>query len=70
VAVGALVVEMAVRLNPQPGIAAEDFIPAFLVVAAISASSALVFARLPPHAGAELAARTPTPADSSDQRVG
>jgi hypothetical protein len=38
---------------------AADFPPAFLVIAAISAASAVIFARLPPDAGAELAHRTP-----------
>ena len=35
----------------------EDFPPAFLVVGAISASSALLFSQLPKDAGAELAER-------------
>ena len=38
-----------------------DFPPAFLAVAAISALSALIFARLAPDAGAEMADRLPTP---------
>jgi hypothetical protein len=49
---------------------AADFPPAFLAVAAISAISALIFARLAPDAGAEMADRLPTPAEPSDQRAG
>ena len=40
-------------------LAAADFPPAFLVVAAISALSVLIFARLSPDAGAEMADRMP-----------
>jgi len=57
VAIGALVVEMTVRLKGETAIGADDFSLAFLVVAAISASSVLVFLMLPPDAGAELANR-------------
>jgi hypothetical protein len=39
-------------------------------VAAISALSVLLFARLSPDAGAEMADRLPTPAETSDQRAG
>jgi hypothetical protein len=49
---------------------AADFPPAFLAVAAISALSVLLFARLSPDAGAEMADRLPTPAETSDQRAG
>jgi EmrB/QacA subfamily drug resistance transporter len=57
VAVGALVVEITLRLKGQPTMTAADFPPAFLAVGIISAFSALVFARLAPDAGAELADR-------------
>jgi EmrB/QacA subfamily drug resistance transporter len=57
VAVGALVVEITLRLKGQPTMTAADFPPAFLLVGIISAFSALVFARLAPDAGAELADR-------------
>ncbi len=70
VALGALVVELTVRLHGSGPLAATDFPPAFLVVAAISALSVLIFARLPPDAGAELANRMPAPTETSDQRVG
>jgi EmrB/QacA subfamily drug resistance transporter len=59
VAVGALVVEMTMRLNGHTALTAGDFPAAFLVVAAISLSSIPVFARLPGNAGAELANRLP-----------
>jgi len=70
VAVGALAVEITVRFKAQGELTAGDFAPAFLLVAAISALSALVFWRLKPEAGAELADRTPAPTETSDQRVG
>jgi len=48
---------------------ASDFSPAFLAVAAISATSAFIFARLASDAGAEMADRLPTPTETSDQRI-
>jgi len=38
-------------------------------VALISATSIVLFARLSPDAGAEMADRLPTPAETSDQRA-
>ena len=70
VAFGALAVEMTVAWRGAGPRHAGDFPPAFLAVAAISAMSVLIFLRLPPDAGAEMAARTPTAAETSDQRVG
>jgi EmrB/QacA subfamily drug resistance transporter len=70
VALGALAVDVTVQLRQQPVITAADFPPAFILMAAISALSGLVFWRLPANAGAELADRTPAPTESSDQRVG
>jgi EmrB/QacA subfamily drug resistance transporter len=67
VAVGALVIEMTVHAKGQAVIGADDFTAAFLVVAAISASSVLVFATLPADAGAELASRAPMPTETKDQ---
>lgn len=57
VAVGALAVELTLALNHESVMSAADFPPAFLVVGTLSAMSALVFARLPANAGAELARR-------------
>jgi EmrB/QacA subfamily drug resistance transporter len=66
VAVGALAVEISMRINGHAALSAVDFPPAFLLVAAISASSVWIFYRLPHDAGAELANRLPvadTPKD-------
>jgi EmrB/QacA subfamily drug resistance transporter len=70
VAIGALTVEMVVRLKAEPMIMAADFPPGFLLVGLIAASSALVFLMLPPHAGADMADRIPATARTSDPRVG
>jgi EmrB/QacA subfamily drug resistance transporter len=59
VALGGATVELTVWSNGGATITAADFPPAFLLIALISAVSALIFARLPPDAGAELAHRTP-----------
>jgi EmrB/QacA subfamily drug resistance transporter len=59
VAVGALAVEMTMRLNGHTAPTAGDFPAAFLVVTAISLTSIPVFAQLPGNAGAELANRLP-----------
>jgi EmrB/QacA subfamily drug resistance transporter len=69
VAFGALAVQLTVRLEGHDTLGAADFPPAFLAVAVISALAALIFARLAPDAGAELADRTPAPTEPSDQRV-
>ena len=83
VAVGALLVEMSLRWRGATELTPADFTPAFLVVAAISASSALLFMRLPADAGAEMSGHatgtTKVDADkaepiaaneTSDQRAG
>ena len=57
VAVGALVLEMERMGRPDASVLAEDFVPAFLLVGALAASSALIFMRLPKGAGASLSAR-------------
>jgi EmrB/QacA subfamily drug resistance transporter len=57
VAVGALIVEFTLRLKHGATISAAEFPPAFLVVAALTATAALIFVRLSPDAGAELAGR-------------
>jgi EmrB/QacA subfamily drug resistance transporter len=57
VAVGALVLEIERMGRPSAQVLAEDFPPAFLIVAAIAASSAFIFMRLPKGAGASLSAK-------------
>jgi MFS family permease len=57
VAVGALVLEIVLRLNGHPTLAAADFPAAFLLVGALSAGSIVMFALLPADAGADMAAR-------------
>jgi hypothetical protein len=57
VAVGALAVETVLGLKGQTTLRAEDFPPAFLLVGLVSASSILLFARMPADAGAEMADR-------------
>ena len=69
VAFGALAVELTVYVKGQGALGASDFPPAFVAVAVISALSALIFARLHPNAGEELADRAPAPTEPSDQRV-
>src|SRR5271168_3686039 len=51
VAVGALVVEITLRLKHEAAMGATDFPPAFLAVSLLSASAALIFYRLAPDAG-------------------
>ncbi len=70
VAIGAMAVELTVHFKGGGSLQAADFPPAFLAVAAISALSVLLFARLSPDAGAEMADRLPTPVETSDQRAG
>ncbi|HXX06909.1 MAG TPA: MFS transporter [Pseudolabrys sp.] len=70
VAIGAMAVELTVYLKGSGALQAADFPPAFLAVALISTLSVVIFARLSPDAGAELADRLPTPAETSDQRAG
>jgi EmrB/QacA subfamily drug resistance transporter len=57
VAVGALVVEITLRLKHGAAIGATDFPPAFLAISVLSAAAALIFMRLPADAGAELTGR-------------
>jgi MFS family permease len=70
VALGALTVELAVRLRGQGAITAADFPPGFLLVGLIAASSVLVFARLPANAAAEMANRIPPSTNPTDPRMG
>ena len=67
VALGAAVVEFVLHTRSAPTIEAADFPMAFLIVAAISASSALLFWQLPENAGAELAGGASLPAARKDQ---
>jgi len=67
VAVGALVVEITLRLKHGSTMGAMDFPPAFLAVGALAAAASLVFARLPPEAGAELAGRKIAQAAAADK---
>jgi len=57
VAVGALVVELTLRLKHSPAMGINDFPPAFVIVGLLSASAVFIFMRLPHDAGAELAGR-------------
>jgi EmrB/QacA subfamily drug resistance transporter len=58
VAIGALILEFERMGRHDGSVIASDFPPAFVLVAVIAASSALVFARLPKEAGASLSAPT------------
>ena len=70
VAIGALAVETATRINGSPAITAADFPPAFLLITLVSASATLIFMQLAPDAGEELANRSPGPTGPADQRMG
>jgi EmrB/QacA subfamily drug resistance transporter len=59
VGLGALILHVVVALRGAEGAAAQDFAPAFVLVAAISATAALIFWRLPADAGAEVSGRAP-----------
>jgi hypothetical protein len=65
-----MAVELTQHFKGGAALTAADFRPAFLVVAAISACSVLIFMRLSPHAGAEMANRPPNPAESAGQAAG
>jgi MFS family permease len=67
VATGALAVETVLHFKGTTKLVAEDFPPAFLLVALISASSVLLFARLPADAGADMAAREA--GDANDRKA-
>ena len=75
VAVGALVVDATLWLHGHGTIAhAADFQLAFVTIAVISATAAIIFARLPHDAGAELSRRDPGPqpgpTQATDQKLG
>lgn len=73
VAIGALAVETTMALRGHAAIEAADFQPAFIAVALVSACAVVVFMRLSPDAGAELANRLPNPtenpAEAPDQEL-
>ena len=68
VAAGALVVEITLRLRHATAMSAVDFPPAFLAIAVLAASAALVFVRLAPDAGEELSGRRVAQTELADQR--
>jgi len=81
VAIGALAVDLSMDWSGSNTLSPSHFTAAFLVVAAIAASSTVIFRRLPADAGAEMSGRkpaepTPTKAEpiaageTSDQRIG
>jgi EmrB/QacA subfamily drug resistance transporter len=57
VAVGALAVELTLRIRHAPTMGIADFPPAFLAISVLSAAAALIFMQLPTDAGAELSGR-------------
>ena len=65
VGLGALILHVVVGLRAGGSAAAQDFAPAFVIVAAVSALAALVFRRLPADAGAEVSGRQTAPAPES-----
>jgi EmrB/QacA subfamily drug resistance transporter len=73
VAIGALAVDLTLWARGHTVITAADFQPAYLAIAAISATAVFVFASMPADAGAELARRTPGPApgptEAADQKL-
>jgi EmrB/QacA subfamily drug resistance transporter len=68
VAIGALIVDLVSRYRAHPALTADDFSIAFYGVALIAASAALIFARLPRDAGAEMANRLPAPSEPAEKR--
>ena len=68
VAVGALIVEITLRLKHADAMGAGDFPPAFLVVSILSASAGLIFLRLRPDAGIELIGGSARPAAADKDR--
>jgi fucose permease len=74
VAIGALAVDLTLRVRGHSVITAADFQPAFLTIAAIAGCAFFVFLRMPADAGAELARRPSAPStgatEAADQRMG
>ena len=69
VAAAALVLESEQLLRGDSAIHIGDFTAAFLIVAVIGAMSALIFATLPPEAGAELTGRAVAVAKPTEMRA-
>ncbi len=67
VAVGALIVEITLRLRHSEAMGATDFPPAFLAIGALTAASGLIFRRLAPEAGAVLSGRSRVRPDAADE---
>jgi hypothetical protein len=57
VAVGALAVELTLRIRQTSTMEVADFPPAFIALGVLSAAAALIFMQLPADAGAELSGR-------------
>jgi EmrB/QacA subfamily drug resistance transporter len=68
VAVGALAVELTLRLKHSTAMGVTDFPPAFLALSVLSAAAALIFMQLPLDAGAELAGRKVVRASVTEKR--
>jgi len=68
VAVGALVVELTLRLKHSPTMGIADFPPAFVAISVLSAAAALVFMQLPVDAGAELSGRAMARTAAAEKR--
>ncbi len=68
VAVGALVVEITLRIKQASTMGVTDFPPAFLAISLLSAAAALIFMQLPLDAGAELSGRKTAQPAVRDQR--
>ena len=74
IALAASLVELALHVRGGDKITAADFQPAWIIIATISATTSLLFWRLPPDAGAEVSRRHLTsssgPTEASDQKQG
>jgi EmrB/QacA subfamily drug resistance transporter len=69
VAVGALVVEITIRVKHSATMGAADFPPAFLAIGLLAATAALAFMRLKPDAGEELSGRKAASAEIANLRT-
>jgi EmrB/QacA subfamily drug resistance transporter len=74
VAIGALAVDLTLWARGHAKITdAQDFQPAFIAIALIAATASIIFYRMPPDAGEELARRSPAPpagpTEAADQKL-